>query len=173
MAHWMFPGDKLAGGTCSMSATYSRRSCRFVRDSAGYVGRFMAQVAACGRIPCRGALQASDIVGTVVALSGLYSPQTFVSDYMDDNVYFNFPLCYLPNLTDPWYIDRFRDSDIVICVGQGAWEEDSLRETRALEADLHALGVQAWVDYWGHNVSHDWPWWRQQLPYFLGELDLS
>ncbi len=173
MAHWMFPGDR--GWRHLQYERYVLEEVvPFVRDSTGYVGRFMATGCSMGAYHAANMLfKHPDIVGTVVALSGLYGPQTFVGDYMDDNVYFNFPLCYLPNLTDPWYIDRFRDSDIVICVGQGAWEEDSLRETRALEADLHALGVQAWVDYWGHNVSHDWPWWRQQLPYFLGELDLS
>lgn len=91
---------------------------------------------------------------------------------MDENVYFNFPLCYLPNLTDPWYLERFRESEIVFCVGQGAWEEESLRDTRRLEEVLHSLGVHAWVDYWGTNVSHDWVWWRKQLPYFLGEIGL-
>lgn len=173
MAHWMFPGDR--GWRHLQYERYVLEEVvPFVRDSTGYVGRFMATGCSMGAYHAANMLfKHPDAVGTVVALSGLYGPQTFVGDYMDDNVYFNFPLCYLPNLTDPWYIDRFRDSDIVICVGQGAWEEDSLRETRALEADLHALGVQAWVDYWGHNVSHDWPWWRQQLPYFLGELDLS
>lgn len=172
MAHWMFAGDR--GWRHLQYERYILDEVvPFVRDSTGYQGPLMATGCSMGAYHAVNMLfKHPDIVGTVIALSGLYGPQTFVGDYMDDNVYFNFPLCYLPNLTDPWYIDRIRDNDIVICVGQGAWEEDSLRETRALEADLHALGVQAWVDYWGYNVSHDWPWWRQQLPYFLGELDL-
>ena len=113
-----------------------------------------------------------NVFGGVIAMSGLYGPQYFVGDYMDDNVYFNFPLCYLPNLRDPVYIDKFRESDIIICTGKGAWEEDSIRETKALEDDLKALGISAWIDYWGDDVNHDWPWWRKQLPYFLGKLDL-
>ncbi len=113
-----------------------------------------------------------DVFDTVIALSGLYGPQYFVGDYVDDSVYFNFPLLYLPNLTDPWYLDHFRKSHIIICTGQGAWEEDCLRETRALEQILQALDVPAWIDYWGYDVNHDWPWWRKQLPYFLSTLDL-
>jgi len=27
-----------------------------------------------------------------------------------------------------------------------------------------------WVDLWGHDVNHDWPWWRKQFPYFLEKL---
>ncbi|MBN1876675.1 MAG: esterase family protein [Anaerolineae bacterium] len=116
-----------------------------------------------------------DVFDGVIAMSGLYGPWYFVGDYVDDNVYFNFPLLYLPNLEDPWYLERFRQSAIMICVGQGAWEEDHVRETRALEAVLRALDVPALVDYWGYDVNHDWPWWQKQFPYFLEKLpaDLS
>ena len=31
-------------------------------------------------------------------------------------------------------------------------------------------GIDAWCDFWGHDVAHDWPWWRVQLPYFLEKL---
>ncbi len=110
---------------------------------------------------------------TVIALSGLYDATFFVGDYHDENVYFNFPLHYLPRLTDSWYLERYRAGQIVICVGQGAWEHDHIRETRAMEEVLRQLEVPAWVDYWGYDVNHDWPWWRRQLPYFLGKLELG
>jgi esterase/lipase superfamily enzyme len=35
---------------------------------------------------------------------------------------------------------------------------------------LESKGVPAWVDLWGHDVAHDWPWWRRQLPYYLGHI---
>lgn len=108
-----------------------------------------------------------DVFGGVIALSGLYGPRYFVGDYMDDNVYFNFPLCYMPFLSDPHYIELYRQGNIIICTGTGAWEEDSISETKALEEHLRALDVPAWFDYWGGDVNHDWPWWRKQLPYFL------
>jgi hypothetical protein len=28
------------------------------------------------------------------------------------------------------------------------------------------------VDIWGHDVAHDWPWWKIMMPYFLKELGL-
>lgn len=172
MAHWMFPGDR--GWRHLQYEQYVLDELLpFIRDYSGYQGRLMATGCSMGAYHAANFFfKHPDTFGTLVALSGLYGPQYFVGDYMDDNVYFNFPLCYLPNLTDPCYIEQFRASDIIISVGQGAWEEDSLRETRALEEDLHSLGVHAWVDYWGFNVSHDWPWWRKQFRYFLGELDL-
>jgi len=113
-----------------------------------------------------------DVFDAVIALSGVYKLTDFVGDYLDDNVYFNSPLLYLPGLSDPWYLERYRRSQIVVCVGQGAWEDGMLADTRALEAILAWKGIPAWIDFWGHDVNHDWPWWRRQMPYFLANLRL-
>ena len=113
-----------------------------------------------------------DVFDAVIALSGVYKLTDFVGDYLDDNVYFNSPLLYLPGLSDPWYLERYRRSQIVVCVGQGAWEDGMLADTRALQAILASKEIPAWIDFWGHDVNHDWPWWRRQMPYFLGKLRL-
>lgn len=113
-----------------------------------------------------------DVFDTMICLSGLLQLRMFVGDAMDDDVYLNTPLAYLPNLTDPWFLDRYRRSQIIVCAGQGAWDEDMLADARALGAILAAKGVPAWIDIWGGDVSHDWPWWRRQMPYFLDHLGL-
>ena len=111
-----------------------------------------------------------DVFDSVISLSGLLQLRPFVGDYVDEQVYFNSPLCYLPNLADPWYLSRYRQSQIILCAGQGAWEEMTLADMRSLENILRQKGVPAWLDYWGYDVNHDWPWWRRQLPYFLDYL---
>jgi esterase/lipase superfamily enzyme len=111
-----------------------------------------------------------DIFDSLIALSGVYDAGSFFGGYMDENVYFNSPLAFLPNLADPWYLDRYRRAKLIFCVGQGAWEESMLTDTRALQGVLEAKKIPAWFDYWGHDVSHDWPWWRRQLSYFLSHL---
>ncbi len=108
-----------------------------------------------------------DAFDGVIGISGLYDTKAFVGDCGGDDVYFNSPLRYLPGLEDPWYLDRFRASQLTFLVGQGAWEEECLRDTRALQRVLEAKQVPAWFDYWGHDVNHDWPWWRKMLPYAL------
>lgn len=30
--------------------------------------------------------------------------------------------------------------------------------------------IPAWIDYWGSDAVHDWPWWRRQFPYFISRL---
>ena len=111
-----------------------------------------------------------DLFDGLIALSGLYDLRLFIGDYRDENVYYNSPLEYLPNLSDPWHLERYRRSKIVVAVGLGRWEEDAIRDTRALERILVDKGVPAWVDYWGHDVDHDWVSWRKMLPYFLEKL---
>ena len=112
-----------------------------------------------------------DRFDSVIALSGLYNGQRIFDGYMDDLVYLNSPVHSLQNL--PWdhpYMELYRQSRIYICVGRGAWEEELLSGTGELEQVLRSKGIPAFIDYWGYDVCHDWPWWRRQMSYFLGEL---
>ena len=106
----------------------------------------------------------------LIALSGLYRLDHFIGNYMDDNVYFNTPLAYLPNLDDAWYLDLFRNSKIVICAGQGAWEDEMISDSLELKRVLDVKKIPAWIDLWGTDVNHDWPWWRKMLPYFIEQI---
>lgn len=108
-----------------------------------------------------------------IAIAGIYQLNLFIGDYMDEAVYYQTPLAYLKNLNDPRVLAQIRSREIVVCVGQGAWEEPMLTETRALKALLEEKGIPAWVDIWGLDVNHDWPWWKKMIPYFLGHLGLG
>ncbi len=106
----------------------------------------------------------------VIALSGIYQLKMFVGDYYDNYVYFNSPLHFLQNLNDQNLINWYRQSKIVIACGQGAWEDEMIQETFALKRILEQKGINAWVDFWGFDVNHDWPWWNKMLPYFLSKI---
>jgi esterase/lipase superfamily enzyme len=108
-----------------------------------------------------------DIFDTMISLSGLFQLKMFIGDYSDDLVYFNSPLHFLPNLTDPWYLDQYRQSQIIVCTGQGAWEDEMRADAHTLMQILEQKSVPAWIDFWGYDVNHDWPWWQKQLPYYL------
>ena len=113
-----------------------------------------------------------DIFDTTIALSGVYRLNRFVGDYMDENVYYNSPISYLPGLEDPWYLDQYRQSNIIICCGQGAWEDDMIADTHTIKQILEVKEIPHWIDFWGYDVNHDWPWWQKMLPYFLDNLNL-
>lgn len=112
-----------------------------------------------------------DLFDATICLSGIYSANFFIPGYTDPLTYDNSPIDFLPNMPQnhPW-MDLYRTSDIILCVGQGAWEDDLLESTRAMDAILASKGIPAWVDYWGHDVAHDWNWWQKQLPYFMYHL---
>lgn len=114
------------------------------------------------------ALRRPDLFEGCIALSGVYDAHYFFGDYMDETLYFNSPTDFLPNM-EPGHplIDTYNHRELVICIGQGAWEEDGLRTQRILDEACARLGINAWFDYWGFDVNHDWPWWKKQLPYFL------
>lgn len=109
-----------------------------------------------------------DLFDRAICLSGLMQLRYFLGEYMDDTVYLNSPLHYLWNLTDPWYLEQYKQGKIVVCVGQGAWENEMRADALALQQVLKEKQIPHWVDFWGEDVNHDWPWWRKQLPYFLG-----
>ncbi|MBI5420315.1 MAG: esterase family protein [Deltaproteobacteria bacterium] len=110
-----------------------------------------------------------DIFDTVISLSGFYQLKHFVGA-VDDNAYPYEPLAYLPDITDPWYLERYRRGRFVACVGQGEWEDRFLADTLELRRILGEKQIPAWVDVWGQDVAHDWPWWTRQMPYFLQRL---
>ncbi|MDQ3803033.1 MAG: alpha/beta hydrolase-fold protein [Acidobacteriota bacterium] len=110
-----------------------------------------------------------DVVRGVVAMSGSYDVRAYFDGYSDDNVYFNNPVSYLPNLNDDYFLPRLRAADaIVILTGQGAWEAP--QRSRELSNILRAKGIPHTLDVWGHDVDHDWPWWRKMLPHWLERL---
>ena len=116
-------------------------------------------------------LRRPDLFDGMVALSGVYNAQFFFHEYMDNLVYDNSPLHFLPNMPvhHPW-IDLYKQSEIIMCVGQGAWEDEMLYDTRELDRIMNEKGIPHWADYWGYDVNHDWPWWQKQLPYFIDHL---
>ena len=104
----------------------------------------------------------------LIALSGVYSVKDFFGDDRSGQIYFNSMLDYLPGMTERSILARIKALRLIFCCGQGDWEERMLEETRELEQILAHKRIPAWVDYWGGDVAHDWPWWHKQLPYFMG-----
>jgi esterase/lipase superfamily enzyme len=146
----------------------------FIRqNSGGYSGKMITTGCSMGAYHAANFFfRHPDVFDTVISLSGLYHLRDFVGDYMDAEVYFNSPLAYLPGLSDPWFLDQYCQSQIIICVGQGAWEDAMLADTLALQYILESKKIPCWIDIWGTDVNHDWPWWRKMMPYYLAHLKL-
>ena len=113
-----------------------------------------------------------DIFDTVIALSGLYYAGFGFPWYSDELTYQNSPQDFIPHMPEdhPW-LQLYRQRRIVMCIGQGRWEEETLWSTREMDRILCERHIPAWIDYWGSDCDHDWPWWQRQLPYFMSHLE--
>lgn len=112
-----------------------------------------------------------DLFDTLIAQSGIYNASHFFHNYMDNLIYENSPVHFLPHM-DPshFYMALYRSSRIICCSGQGAWEKTALDETHALERVLKEKDIPAWFDYWGLDVGHEWYWWKKQMVYHMEKL---
>lgn len=110
-----------------------------------------------------------DLFDSLLALSGIYTAEYGFGSFMNELVYNNSPVHYLPNMPlDHPYIEMYNSQKAVICVGQGPWEMPD--STRQLHGILLEKGINIWVDYWGYDCSHDWDWWYKQVTYFVPYL---
>jgi esterase/lipase superfamily enzyme len=104
-----------------------------------------------------------------IAMSGSYDIRSYLKDYYDNNVYFNNPAQYVENLNDNHYLPLLQKADsIVIVTGQGAYEAPE--RSKDFSKILHSKGIPHLLELWGHDVKHDWDWWRKMLPHYLGRF---
>jgi len=109
-----------------------------------------------------------DLFDGMIAMSGAYDIRGYYDgDYYDDNVYFNNPVDYLPNLGDHdlWLLQQKRHIHIV--TGQGDYENPDA--SRRLAGILYNKGIPFELNLWGYDMPHDWPTWRAMLRYYLSE----
>lgn len=141
-------------------------------DATDYRGKVILSGLSMGGYHCVNIyLSRPDLFGGCLSLSGLFHAGYFFPNYNDIDIYENSPVDFLPGMTwDNPLAEQYRHGKIIICCGQGAWEDEAKQDARILKYHFERLGIPAWVDLWGEDVSHDWPWWRLQFPYFIGKL---
>lgn len=105
-----------------------------------------------------------------LAMSGVYDIRFLLHGHHDDWVYFNNPIQFVPNMNGALLEDVRRGTFIALVCGQGQWEERCLASTREFWWLLRQKGIPNYMDLWGHDVAHDWPWWRRQIVHYLGHL---
>lgn len=113
------------------------------------------------------ALKQPEIFHYALCLSGRYEATHFTGGFNNLDVYFNNPIAYVPQLEGE-ALDRVRArTHLSLVCGQGAWEEGCIEETHRLADLLAAKGISHQRDIWGHDVSHEWIWWRRQSLFHL------
>ena len=111
-------------------------------------------------------LKRPDLIQGVIAMSGVYDLTEYTKGYYDEQVYFNSPMHYLPNLTDNWYLDCIKASNhLHILSGSGDYEDPNA--ARKFSEILKQKGIEHELSVWGPEWKHDWATWRRMLPEWL------
>lgn len=111
-------------------------------------------------------LKRPDLINGVLAMSGVYDLTEYTKGYYDEDVYFNSPQHYLPNLTDHNILEQIRRSNhIHLFSGSGPYEDPNA--TRSFAGILYEKGIHYELDIWGNEWPHDWNTWRIVLPHYL------
>jgi hypothetical protein len=88
-------------------------------------------------------LRRPDIFGGCFSMSGLFHAGYFFPNYTDMQVYYNSPVDYMRNMPyDHPLVEQYRRGRIVICCGQGAWEDEAKVDARCLKAEFERLNNQ-------------------------------
>ena len=111
-------------------------------------------------------LKRPDLINGVIAMSGVYNLMEYTKGFYDEQVYYNSPMHYIPNLADHGVLEQIRRSNhIHILTGSGDHEApDAAKEFASV---LYNKGITYELSVWGNEWTHDWPTWRAMLPLFI------
>ena len=108
-----------------------------------------------------------DMLDGCIAMSGVYELTEYTNGYYDEDVYFNSPMHYVPNLQDHSILEQIRRSyHIHLFSGSGAYEDPE--SARRFAGVLYNKGISYELDIWGNEWRHDWNTWRVMLPHYIG-----
>ena len=82
------------------------------------------------------------------------------------------PLLYLQEngIANKLALAKAEENSLILCAGQGAYEDDAKADTQALADLLQAEGLPAHLELWGGDVSHEWYWWGKMLGLFVPRI---
>lgn len=105
-----------------------------------------------------------DVFTSMLSIAGAFDPSHFLSGYYDNDLYFNIPMHYLANLSDPWYLDHYRHNTYVLATGV---HDQCWNENEQLARVMRDKGIPVRLDVWGDDTGHDWPWWEKMVKTYL------
>jgi esterase/lipase superfamily enzyme len=105
-----------------------------------------------------------DIFTGLLSMSGAFDMSSFLRGYHDNDLYLNTPTQYLPNLSDPWFFERYRRNTYILATG---WDDQCLGSNQQLDRILSHKGIPHKLYIWETYNSHDWPTWEKMVREYL------
>lgn len=99
-----------------------------------------------------------------LSMSGAFDVSRFLHGYYDSDVYFHTPPHFLPNLSDPWFYDRYRRNTYILASG---WDDHCLGQNQNLARILGEKSIPHNLYIWDSWNSHDWPTWACMMNEYL------
>ncbi len=95
-----------------------------------------------------------------IAIGGRFQIRPFMGEYFDDNVYYNNPLEYLPNLDEYPLLEEIRNTDIRLIITP----DDPYVELNYMLSDvLRSKSIEHIFDYWIETAENSWEIWADIL----------
>ncbi|MBK5273394.1 MAG: esterase [Bacteroidia bacterium] len=140
----------------------------FIRNSTSYETPIITSGASFGGLHSMNLfLKRPDIINGVIAMSGVYDLTEYTKGFFNDDVYFNSPIHYMPNLADHTILEQIRRSNhIHLLTGSGSYEDPGASGKFAKV--LYDKNIWYELDVWGQEWPHEWFTWRAMLPHYLG-----
>lgn len=96
----------------------------------------------------------------VIGISGIYDIKKFMNGYYEDDVYYNNPTDYIPNLSRQSLLDKIRDIDFRLV----SYNHDSRKDfARRMSNVLHMKFIRHELDIWDNDTDQEWEQWQQML----------
>ena len=121
-------------------------------------------------VNCR--LRRPNLFAGAVGMGGIYNLSRFWGVENDDLVLRCSPLLYLQEngIANKLALVKAEENSLILCAGQGAYEDDAKADTQALADVLQAQSLPAHLEVWGGDVSHDWYWWGRMWSLFAPRI---
>jgi esterase/lipase superfamily enzyme len=109
------------------------------------------------------ALRHPDVFTSCICMGGAFDLMSVLKGWVDE-AYLLSPPHFLPNLTDEWFLERFRRNKWVLVTG----EQDICRnDTERASQMLNDKGIPNSLHVWGHGSHHDWPEWVKMASVYI------
>lgn len=102
-----------------------------------------------------------------LCMSGRYDASWMTDGFINNDIYFNSPVHYLPGVEGDYLEQIRRNAHLAVVCGQGQWEDGNIEDAQRFAGLLQAKGISHQLDLWGKDVSHQWPWWARQARHHL------
>ncbi len=116
------------------------------------------------------ALKFPEVFEGALCMSGRYRGSQYVQGGYSDEVYFNDPLAFVPNLEGAALERVRRNTHLTLVVGRGPFEGSCLPETIELGGWLQRKGIPSHLGVWGKDSRHEYTWWRRQAAHYLPQV---